>query len=343
MELEIKIKECEEALAKDKDERIQRLLDIQRNLEKEIESLKAALDIKNLDLFELRTKNNELVTQVDNYNELNMKLRRYKQEVEQLNAILKNKQEAERRASEHNRLLAMKIEVKNRENQRLSMQNEQLQFRLQSQPNLSLSNNDNSYTSENVSPIGVDQYTEPVPQTFENTKAKLTRASTLGCHSFGIQNEVNSASLEPQLSHESQVACVKLRSKSFKAHATSKSSELNKKLFSSYHQNMSHNQFRPVSENFDFDLTDRDVYMTRSVIMYDSNQASNYLANNNDYECLVNDIATGFEAMIESANDACNSTSSSNSHLGSNQSDIAQSTPCITESDKNQNSVIILD
>ena len=96
IDLEARVKECEEALSKDKDERITRLLDIQHNLEKEIESLKAALDIKNLDLFDLRTKNNELVTQFDNYNELNMKLRRYKQEVEELKAILKNKQEAER-------------------------------------------------------------------------------------------------------------------------------------------------------------------------------------------------------------------------------------------------------
>ena len=95
-ELDARIKECEETLAKDKDERIQRLLDMQRNLEKEIESLKTALDIKNVDLFDLRTKNNELTTKVDNYNEINMKCRRYKQEMEHLSAILENKQEAER-------------------------------------------------------------------------------------------------------------------------------------------------------------------------------------------------------------------------------------------------------
>lgn len=96
MDLDARIKECEDALSKDKDERISRLLDIQHTLEKEIESLKAALDIKNLDLFELRTQNNKLVTQCDNYNEMNMKYRRYKQEVEELKAILHSKQEAER-------------------------------------------------------------------------------------------------------------------------------------------------------------------------------------------------------------------------------------------------------
>lgn len=94
--MDARIKECEEALSKDKDERISRLLDIQHTLEKEIESLKAALEIKNLDLFELRTQNNKLVTQCDNYNEMNMKFRRYRQEVEELKAILQSKQEAER-------------------------------------------------------------------------------------------------------------------------------------------------------------------------------------------------------------------------------------------------------
>lgn len=95
-DLNTKIIEFEETLAKDKDERMQRLLDIQHNLEKEIESLKAALEIKNLDNFELRTKNNELETKVENYNDLNAKVRRYKTDLEQLSATLAKRQEAER-------------------------------------------------------------------------------------------------------------------------------------------------------------------------------------------------------------------------------------------------------
>lgn len=64
VELEARVRECEDALGKDKDERNQRLIEIQKNLEKEIESLKAAIDIKNIDLVQLRTKNNELMTKV---------------------------------------------------------------------------------------------------------------------------------------------------------------------------------------------------------------------------------------------------------------------------------------
>ena len=90
-DLNARVKEFEETLAKDKDERIQRLLDTQHNLEKEIESLKAALEIKNIDIYDLRTKNNELITKVDMYTDLNAKVRRYEQEVEQLNVILNKK------------------------------------------------------------------------------------------------------------------------------------------------------------------------------------------------------------------------------------------------------------
>ena len=58
--------------------------------------MKAALEIKNLDNFELRTKNNELETKVENYNDLNAKVRRYKTDLEQLSATLAKRQEAER-------------------------------------------------------------------------------------------------------------------------------------------------------------------------------------------------------------------------------------------------------
>jgi len=60
----------------------------------------------------------------------------YKQEVENLSEVIKKKEELERKTSETNQILSRKIEMKSKENQRLSMQNEQLQFKLQSQPNL---------------------------------------------------------------------------------------------------------------------------------------------------------------------------------------------------------------
>lgn len=221
----------------------------------------------------------------------------------------------------------MKIDVKNKENQRLSMANEQLQFRLQSQPNLSLTNIDYSFNSQNTSNT-IDQLDQQEHQTeSDNPKLKLTRASTLTFHSYNSQNSPSVSPTETQASnsltqsslssmtHELSSSTVKLRSKSFKTHP-SRSSDANKKLFSSYHQNVTHRaeQFRPVSESFDFNSNDRDAFMTRSVIMYDSNQSS--LMNNNDFECLQNDVTN--EADCVSSIDACDSTTSSNSHLESN-------------------------
>lgn len=253
-ELAARLRECEDALAKDKDERIQRLLDIQRTLEKEIESLKAAIDIKNIDLVQLRTKNNELVTKVENYNELNIKLRRSKQEIEQLNAILKNKQDAERRATEHNRVLTMKIEAKAKENQRLSMQNELLQFRLQSQPNLSgnessLLMNSSSMAAANSNNLGDEQIITPNKlgehQGASSPKPKSRTKSALVTKASSATNSTDAAAaneLEDELPTMSSLP-VKLRSKSFKTTSNTTPAILHSAA----------EQFRPVSENFDFD------------------------------------------------------------------------------------------
>ena len=185
-------------------------------------SIVKALCIKNSDLFDLRTRNNELTTKLEGFNELNIKCRRYKQELEQANAILANKQEAEKQASENNRMLAMKIEVKNRENQRLSMQNEQLQFRLQSHPNLSI--NTNGDTSFNTSNASINQYDDHEPN---NSKCK--RASTMrepSYHDSSMDNQVD----QVNVSSISSSQTVKLRSKSFKTHQSIENS--NKKHYS---------------------------------------------------------------------------------------------------------------
>ena len=116
---------------------IEKLSNCDKNLIDEINSLKIALEIKNNDLSELRNKYNSLYNKNEYYNEIDLKLKKYMHDVENLKEILKNKHQYEQNINEQNRILAMKVEKKNRENQRLSMQNEELQFRLISQPNLS--------------------------------------------------------------------------------------------------------------------------------------------------------------------------------------------------------------
>lgn len=191
----------------------------------------------------------------------------------------------------------MKIEVKSKENQRLSMQNEQLQFRLQSQPNLSANNNNDSLllniTDNHISTPNHEQnQTSPVP------KMRVTRASTLNS-SFDNNPAINSCPTSSD--HDTTSLPVKLRSKSFKTPSLA-------------HNNIISEQFRPVSENFDFNLNDRDLYMTRSVIVYDSSP-NHHL--HNEYE-------TEFDLV-------CNNESScsSNSHLDQNNQSPLSSESCM--------------
>lgn len=333
-DLEIRIKEFEETLAKDKDERIQRLIDIQHNLEKEIESLKTALDIKNVDLFDLRTQNNELTTKLDSYEEIEMKYRRYKQEMENLSSILDSKNEQERRAAENNRMLAMKVEVKNKENQRLSMQNEQLQFRLQSQPNLSINNNGNeSFDLSNISISNDNSFFNKVhdaenavdyfDQCQSLSSSNIKRASTMKEPRVGYANNGQ----EIQTYDNSETPIVKLRSKSFKNQLSQKYSYdssiiANDKKYSNSFHNSNNRQFRPVSETFNFELNEHDFNeqnyeMTRSDIIYDDE---------ND----THNTTYSLTDACESNEKYSNSNSSSTSLLDSNNDDqMTKSIPCM--------------
>lgn len=186
------------------------------------------------------------------------------------------------------------------------MQNEELQFRLQSQPNLSQLNND---TLNSESDQSTDKSYENLP------KIKLTRSSTIGYHPDGKTIETDRDIIQSSLTsmhyenYENQInnSGVKLRSKSFKAN-----SNRNNKMFSSYHPG----QFRPVSENFDFSINERDIYMTRSAVMYDSSEPS-YINRNSEYDAIVTGNSD-FTTECVSSNDGCDSISSSNSHLEKN-------------------------
>lgn len=320
-ELETRLRECEETLAKDKDERIQRLVDTQKTLEKEIESLKTALDIKNVDLFDLRTKNNELITKLDNFEEIKIKYRRYKQEMENLSSILQSKTDQERRAAEYNRMLANKVEVKAKENQRLSMQNEQLQFRLQSQPNLSLNQNGNE--SFNLSDISINDnsFFNKIHETENNAHDYFDQCNSLTTSNFKRVSTSSKSPYDPQMNTD-QAPIVKLRSKSFKAQLCPQPTA-DKKYSNSFH-NTSSRQFRPVSDAFNFDLNEHDFNasahayeMTRSDIIYDENDTHNTTYSLTD--------------ACDSNEKYSNSNSSSTSLLDSQSTEdqMTKSVPCI--------------
>jgi hypothetical protein len=204
------------------------------------------------------------------------------------------------------------------------MQNEQLQFRLQSQPNLSVNNGD----SFNLSNISIPNDNESMfcsrtqqiqEDYFEQTthSAKMKRASTLNEADCLISGE---QSLD--VSNSETPIVVKLRSKSFKNQLTSKLSyDSASKKYSNSFQNSGNRQFRPVSEMFDFNLNERDFglnspnYMTRSVIMYDETQNTQSL---NEAGERVGDKYGGL-----------NSSSASHLDMHHNEDPMTKSVPCM--------------
>jgi hypothetical protein len=218
----------------------------------------------------------------------------------------------------------MKIEVKSKENQRLSMHNEQLQFRLQSN-NSTISNiNDSLFNSPNVSlvaespsehssahaPLRTDEGHFEIRT--RNQKTKLTRAATLSSQSYELDIKPEEAKKETVVT--TSIDACRLRSKSLKAQVDlsgkkpgSSARNQNEKLFSSFHQPGStsssssfNQQFRPVSEHFDFNIDDREIYMTRSVNIYersssvnqDENSEAAFLSQFEEYDSMIESSTT---------------------------------------------------
>jgi hypothetical protein len=180
----------------------------------------------------------------------------------------------------------MKIEIKNKENQRLSMANEQLQFRLQSHPNLS-SNQDsllNSSSYASFSDENKESSDTIKPQNQQNhQQPRHARAYTL--HPSSVTSSEDSEEISVI---SPQPPPVKLRSKSFKTqNSSNKTSENNKSPYNTvnYHKN----QFRPVSDTFNFNLNNQNIIMTKSFnVMYDKHNNSSS-SNDNYFDNLPNE------------------------------------------------------
>ena len=219
----------------------------------------------------------------------------------------------------------MKIEVKNRENQRLSMQNEQLQFRLQSQPNLSYLNQDGSFNSPSL-----NDNSQNFSKNHEKSNlsmashSRLKRASTITESSSGngVVGEVVDESYavgDTSLDATSTTPVVKLRSKSFKTN-----SKANQQQYSIKKHNHL-DQIRPVSEFYDANTNERDMFMTRSAIMYEDSVDSMIIGTIG--EC---GMSGGSGSGING--ERCASSSSSTSHLDINtnqENQMTKSVPCM--------------
>ncbi len=218
-----------------------------------------------------------------------------------------------RLALENNRMLSIKVEVKSRENQRLSMQNEQLQFRLQSHSNLSLAANDHE-TSFNLSNISIsndnsffskltnDQNSHEFnnPSYYEQYQSLSTTTTTTTASTSDTSNET---------------PVVKLRSKSCKSQLSYEPvgrSGKNKNPYSSFHHSPATNnrQFRPVSDNFNFELSEEHDFSSglHNFEMTRSEYNDDNLTDTHNTTCSLTD-ALDSNDKYSNNNSNCSSTS----------------------------------
>lgn len=243
IELEKKVTEYEETLNKNKEERLQESLDRQVLLEKEIESLKAAIEIKNIDLFDLRCKNNDLTTKNDELTKLIPELQRQKCRIENLEEMYMNKSDEAKRLAEQYEILKSTIDESRRENKRISMRMEELQFKLKSTATTkSCKLNYEDSINDNEANSVFDDETTPSQSSESNSSEVRLRSKSF------YNNQISY-----YINHCNSCTCPTVSTKNIHAN--------------NQHQRRSYNpqQFRPVSESFDFNLTDNQVALSRSM------------------------------------------------------------------------------
>jgi hypothetical protein len=231
----------------------------------------------------------------------------------------------------------MKIEVKNKENQRLSMANEQLQFRLQSHPNLS-SNQDsllNSSSYASFSDENKDSIETTKPHHQYQPQPRHARASTM--HPSSVTSSEDSEEINLI---SSQAPQVKLRSKSFKSqNLPNKTSDSNKSINKSLHNNLGYqnNKFRPVSDTFNFNLNDQNINMTKSFnVMYDKHNNSS--SSNDNYFDLDRNEENCNKLTLDDC-DECNDESGGSSSSLKSSSILDANFDCIKDEDQMTKSV----
>jgi len=233
------------------------------------------------------------------------------------------------------------------------MANEQLQFRLQSHPNLS-SNQDSilnsssyaSFSDENKdsSDTTKSQYQYQQKQQQQQQQPRHARAYTM--HPSSVTSSEDSEEISVV---SPQPPPVKLRSKSFKNQNTSiKTSENNSSMNKSLYNTLSYqkNQFRPVSDTFNFNLNDQNINMTKSFnVMYDKHNNSSS-SNDNYFDNLASDLERNEDNCNKLTNDDCdegNDESEGSSSSLKSSSILDANFDCIKDEDQMTKSVPCMD
>lgn len=153
----------EDAMRKDTDSKLQWVSAAKLDLEKEVESLKTVLEMKNKELHLLRVQNLEMEKQLEELPLAREKIKMLLARAEDLEALMVEKTKLERKLSTENQHIKDTYEKEAKVNRRLSMENEELQWRLRQAENSLISGSfaevpefpeeaDNAATSPTKSP-----------------------------------------------------------------------------------------------------------------------------------------------------------------------------------------------
>ncbi|XP_054706168.1 microtubule-associated tumor suppressor candidate 2 homolog isoform X2 [Uloborus diversus] len=120
----------EDAMRKDTDSKLQWVTTCKVDLEKEVESLKAVLEMRNKELHTLRIQNLEMGKQLEDLPFAREKIKMLQARAEDLEALMNEKTKLERKLCSENEEIRTTYEKEAKVNRRLSMENEELQWRL---------------------------------------------------------------------------------------------------------------------------------------------------------------------------------------------------------------------
>ncbi|GBM72744.1 Microtubule-associated tumor suppressor candidate 2 [Araneus ventricosus] len=120
----------EDAMRKDTDTKLQWVTSRKVDLEKEVESLKTVLEMKNKELHTLRVQNLEMEKQLEELPLAREKIKMLQARAEDLEALMIEKTKLERKLSTENQHIRDTYERESKVNKRLSMENEELLWRI---------------------------------------------------------------------------------------------------------------------------------------------------------------------------------------------------------------------
>ncbi|GFT44267.1 microtubule-associated tumor suppressor candidate 2-like protein [Nephila pilipes] len=156
----------EDAMRKDTDTKLQWVTSRKVDLEKEVESLKTVLEMKNKELHTLRVQNLEMEKQLEELPLAREKIKMLQARAEDLEALMEEKTKLERKLSTENQEIRDTYEKESKVNKRLSMENEELLWRIRQaeQTFLSGSFSDVVEYPEDVENGSISPAKSPAPQ-----------------------------------------------------------------------------------------------------------------------------------------------------------------------------------